>query len=144
MIVQDIYLKDYDWHCKVYYAVDDYYVDEIINELELIGANKYDLDKMSKSLFAGKYNTGFTYSNIIDRESVIVIGITTCPAEFQNTYDHEKGHLIMHISQALNIDPYSEDYQYLAGEVGKLTFPVAKRFLCEHCRSELKSSFKNK
>lgn len=86
----------------------------------------------------GDYNTGFTYSNIKNRYSVIVIGLTTCPEEFQNTFDHEKGHLAMHICSALDIDPFSEEYQYLTGAIGQEMFKIAKRFLCEHCREKLK------
>ena len=35
------------------------------------------------------------------------------------------------------IDPYGEQQQYLSGEIGQRMFPVARRFLCEHCRSKL-------
>lgn len=62
------------------------------------------------------------------------MGITDSSDEFQNTYDHEKGHLAMHICSALGIDPFSEEYQYLTGEIGKNMFKVAKKFLCDHCR----------
>ena len=68
----------------------------------------------------------------------MVIGLTTSSEEFQNTLDHEKGHLVMHIAEAYNIDPYGEEYQYLSGEVGQKLFKVAKRFLCDHCRRFLK------
>ncbi len=67
----------------------------------------------------------------------MVIALTSSPAQFQNSLDHEKGHLCRHISRAFGIDPYSEEEQYLAGEIGQSMFPVAKRFLCEHCRKEL-------
>jgi hypothetical protein len=33
MIAQVIYLKEYDWLVKVYYAVDQYYKEEILSEL---------------------------------------------------------------------------------------------------------------
>jgi len=80
---------------------------------------------------------GLTYSNFKERESVIVIGKTSCPAEFQHTFDHEKIHLAMHIGKYFNIDPYSEELAYLVGDIGSEMFPIAKRFLCEHCREEL-------
>ena len=63
---------------------------------------------------------------------------TSSPGEFQNSWDHEKGHLCRHISKAFGIDPYGEEAQYLSGEVGQKMFPIAKRFLCEHCRKGLK------
>ena len=36
MIKQIIYLEEYDWIIKMYYAVDDYYEKEILYELENI------------------------------------------------------------------------------------------------------------
>ena len=33
-------------------------------------------------------------------ETVMVIALTSSPGEFQNSWDHEKGHLCRHISQA--------------------------------------------
>ena len=44
----------------------------------------------------------------------------------------------MHIARVDNIDPFGEELAYLAGEIGLQTFPIAKRFLCEHCREDLK------
>ena len=79
-----------------------------------------------------------TFSNDKERASVIVIGETSCPAQFSNSFDHEKLHLSMHIARVDNIDPFGEELAYLAGEIGLQTFPVAKRFLCEHCREEMK------
>lgn len=55
-----------------------------------------------------------------------------------NKYTNElylvNGHLCRHISKAFGIDPYGEEAQYLSGYVGQKMFPVAKKFLCEHCR----------
>ena len=61
----------------------------------------------------------------------------TSASEFQNTFDHEKGHLAMHIANALNIDLLGEEFQYLTGEIGQKMFLVARRFLCDHCRVQL-------
>ena len=33
MIIQEIYLPEYRWKAKVYYAVSSYYADEILKEL---------------------------------------------------------------------------------------------------------------
>lgn len=45
--------------------------------------------------------------------------------------------LAMHISSALKIKPYGEEYQYLTGEIGQSMFKIAKRFLCDDCRQKL-------
>ena len=138
MITQNFYLKDWDWYVTVFYAVDTYYMDEILGALEEIGCSEMGLIKAEKNFAENAYNTGLTYSNLKGRCSVVVIGLTSSPAEFQNTFDHEKGHLAMHICETDNIDPFSEEYQYLTGEIGQAMFPIAKKFLCEHCRINLK------
>ena len=136
MIRQDVYLERWDWYVIVYYAVDTYYMDEILEELEMIGCTY--ADEIEEDLTQHPYNNGLTYSNMRRRVSLIVIGLTETPDEFQNTYDHEKGHLAMHIAEEDRMDVFGEEFQYLTGEIGKQTFPIAKRFMCEHCRKDLK------
>lgn len=139
MIRQDVYLERWDWYVMVYYAVDTYYMDEILEELEMIGCTY--ADKIEEDLTQHPYNNGLTYSNMRRRVSLIVIGLTETPDEFQNTYDHEKGHLAMHIAEEDRMDVFGEEFQYLTGEIGKQTFPIAKRFMCEHCRKNLVGDF---
>lgn len=135
MIRQSFYLEDWDWYVIVYYAIDTYYIEDILGDLEAIGCLDEELTKAENNLMK-KYDVGLTYSNLTNRCSVIVIGLTSSSAEFQNTWDHEKGHLAMHISKASNIDPFGEEFQYLTGEIGMQMFTVAKRFLCDHCRKD--------
>ena len=137
MIVQDIYLEDYDWCVRIYYAVDQYYISNILIDLIDIDCDKDAYFRIKRLMELHKNNIGFTYSNIKERASIILIGITDSADEFQSTYDHEKGHLVMHISRALGIDPYSEEYQYLAGEIGKQMFKKAHKLLCENCRKHI-------
>lgn len=136
MIRQDFYLNDWDWYVIVFYAVDTYYMDEILDELDAIGCTY--INEIEEDLTINPFNNGLTYSNMQKRISLIVIGLTKTPDEFQNTYDHEKGHLAMHIAEADCIDVFGEEFQYLTGEIGKKTFKIAKRFMCEHCRKNLK------
>lgn len=139
MIRQDVYLEKWDWYVMLYYAVDTYYMDEILEELEMIGCTY--ADEIEEDLTQHPYNNGLTYSNLRKRVSLVVIGLTETPDEFQNTYDHEKGHLAMHIAEEDRMDVFGEEFQYLTGEIGKQTFPVAKRFMCEHCRKDLVGDF---
>lgn len=134
MIVQDIYLEKYDWSIRVYYAVNEYFISNILIDLLEMDCNEESFFKIKRLMESEANNIGFTYTNTEMRASLMLIGITDSSEEFQDTFDHEKGHLVMHISSALDIDPYSEDYQYLAGEVGKRMFKIAKKFLCDHCR----------
>lgn len=134
MIVQDIYLEKYDWSIRVYYAVNEYFISNILIDLLEMDCNEESFFKIKRLMESEANNIGFTYTNTEMRASLMLIGITDSSEEFQDTFDHEKGHLVMHISSALGINPYSEDYQYLAGEVGKRMFKIAKKFLCDHCR----------
>ena len=58
-----------------------------------------EADEIEDELTINPYNNGLTYSNMRRRVSIVVIGLTETPDEFQNTYDHEKGHLAMHIAE---------------------------------------------
>lgn len=138
LLGQEFKLKDWNWKVRVFYVVDTIPIDFIIDELYGIGCTEDDIDSAVNVLSTGEDNRGITFSNDEDRESIIVIGETSCPAQFAHSYDHEKLHLAMHIARTDGIDPFSEELAYLAGDIGFEMFQVAKRFLCEHCREEMK------
>lgn len=134
MLVQTFYLPEYQWSVKVYYAVDRYYTDDILQDLDNLNIDNYEYIKAKNNLQKAIKNTGFTYTNYRQKSSVIVIGLTTSSDEFQDTFDHEKGHLAIHIATYYHLDPYGEDIQYLRGDISKAMFPYAKIFLCDNCR----------
>lgn len=136
MIRQSIYLKEWDWLCRVFYEATPYDADEVCECLESIGCNEDDLRDARTNMLEGHFNTGFTYTNMKKGVSVVVISKTTSADEFQSTFDHEKGHLAMHICSALGISPFGEEFQYLVGEIGKQMFAKAKVLLCEQCRKK--------
>ena len=138
ILCQQFILSNWDWHVKVFYVVDLIPIDYIIDQLKDLGCSESDIESAVDVLGSGDENRGITFSNSSNRESIIVIGETSCPAEFAHSFDHEKLHLAMHIARINNIDPFSEELAYLVGDIGFKTFPIAKFFLCEHCREELK------
>lgn len=75
MIRQHFTLQKYGWHCLVYYAVDTYYIDEILDKMHSIGCDGDMLQTAYKNMSSGNMNTGVTYSNFRDRETVMVITI---------------------------------------------------------------------
>lgn len=139
LLCQEFKLEDWNWFVRVFYVVDYIPIDYLIEELKGIGCTQQDIDSAIDVLDSGEDNRGITFSNDIARESIIVIGETSCPAQFSNSLDHEKLHLAMHIARIDDIDPFGEELAYLAGEISLLTFPIAKMFLCEHCREDLKN-----
>lgn len=131
MVRQVFTIPKYHWKVYVYYHVRHYYVEEIIEKLYSIGCpTDYIIDAYN-NMVSDKLNTGLTYSNDRYRISVIVISDTSNPAQFMNSYDHERQHLINHILEAFNINPKGEEAAYLSGKIGQLMFPKAKYFLCE-------------
>ena len=134
LLVQQFYLPDFDWNVEVIYVVDEVIMDYVVNELKEIGYSREDIQGAIDNLKNNSKNKGITFSNNLIRSSVIVIGATSCAAEFQHSFDHEKLHLAIHIAKEFKIDPYSEDLAYLVGDIGMKMFPVAKKFLCDHCR----------
>lgn len=130
MIRQTIVLPAWDWKCDIFYDATFEDMPEILHKLREIGCGRQQLFRAKAALSTRKPNTGLTFSSFGTGQSVMVIGYTTSAEQFQNTFDHEKGHLARHVSLALGIDPYGEEAQYLAGEIGQRMFPVARRFMC--------------
>lgn len=137
MIVQDFTLDKYGWYVKVYYATTFYPMEDIINDLYAVGCTEEDVEETVKEIEAEGLNNGWIHTNMFARRSLIIIGITDSAEQFLDTWDHEKGHLAMHICLTDNIDPYSEEYQYLTGEIGRQMFKAAQPFLCNECRYKL-------
>ena len=137
MIRQDIHLDQYGWHVRIYYAVTTYWTERIAGDMWRIGCRGQDLTRAVRNLRSGDLNTGITYSSFQDGKTVMVISRTSSPEEFLNSWEHEKKHLARHIEQAFGIDPYSEEAAYLEGTIAQKMFPMAKLFICEHCRENL-------
>ena len=134
MIRQEIYIPKYDWRVRIYYAVTTYWAGRILSDMERIGCRSVELAKAWRNLRSGDLNTGITYSNFRERETVMVISRTSSPEEFLNSWEHEKKHLARHIEQTYGIDPFGEEAAYLEGTIAQRMFPVARKFICEHCR----------
>ena len=115
----------------VYYAVDTYYTEEILD---------YMLRTAYDNINSGNLNTGVTYSNFGTRETVMVIALTSSPKEFAKSWRHECGHMATHICQALGIDPYGEEIQYIGDDIVEKTWEYAKSLLCECdcCKNKVK------
>ena len=135
MIRQKITLPDYDnWTIYAYYATTRYAVDEIMERLWEIGMDANNARQAFENLSMGNLNTGLCYSNYSMRKSVLVIALTSSPAEFINSWLHELEHLESHIGKVFNLDPTGEDIAYLSGELAMEMYPRIKHLLCDCCR----------
>jgi hypothetical protein len=135
MIRQKITLPDYDnWTIYAYYATTRYAVDEIMERLWEIGMDANNARQAFENLSMGNLNTGLCYSNYSMSKSVLVIALTSSPAEFINSWHHELEHLESHIGKVFNLDPTGEDIAYLSGELAMEMYPRIKHLICDCCR----------
>ena len=123
----------------VYYAVDTYYTEEILDNMHSIGCDGDMLRTAYENISSGNLNTGVTYSNFGTRETVMVIALTSSPKEFAKSWRHECGHMATHICQAFGIDPYGEEIQYIGDDIIEKTWEYVKSLLCECncCKSKV-------
>lgn len=134
MIRQEIALRDYGWRVVVFYAVTRYDIDAVMDELHAVGCDGKFARQAWENMTSEKVNTGLTYSNYMQRSSVVVIGLTTSASEFLNSLVHETHHLVAHIGKALGLDVMGEDVCYLHGELARDMFSVCHSLMCDDCR----------
>lgn len=130
MIGQSFYIDKYDWQVMVLYEVSYNNKDYVISLLKTICSDNNLINKAIANLNLRKYNTGFTYSDLDKRCSIIVIGKTTSNREIVNTIVHEANHLKSHIATAYDIDEKGEEVCYLIGGIVKSMFRVFSKIIC--------------
>lgn len=113
MKTQIVYLDNYDWLIKVFYLIEDPFIEGILGELDSIDCEPDAFYRAAEMLENDEFNTGFTYTDEEKHVTFLVIGKTTSADEFFNTFIHEIGHAAAHIAEYMGIKPYSEELQYL-------------------------------
>ncbi len=134
MIRQRFRLPEYGWTVCAYYVVTRPHAAEIMSSLFHAGCRGDDLKRAYRSLASGRLDTGLTYSNRDTGETVMVFAKTSCAREFQQSYQHEVGHLKDHIAQARGISPHGEEIQYIGDDIVEATWDIAHGLLCDCCR----------
>lgn len=135
MIHKEIYIPEAEWLVHMYFALDTFYIDDIMENLYHIGCDGERARRAYENMIADKKNTGFTYSNYRNRESVMVVSKTTSASEMFNTTIHELVHLASHIAHACDYEPTGETIAYIIGDLAKEIYPDISHLLCEECRS---------
>lgn len=83
----------YDWGAIIYYQSTERDIPRILHTMDAAGCSKDLLKRAEDNLKGGALNRGVTYSDPWMRISVMVIGKTSSPRQFFNSFDHEKNHL---------------------------------------------------
>lgn len=123
-------MHSYDWHITICYNVNCNDVDNILHKLNFLEISESLKKEVKDILYSCLPNVGFTYTNFIFRETLIVIGETTSFDEFLNTLTHENMHAALHISEANDLSPYSESPCYLLGSLIQHESDIIKKFIC--------------
>lgn len=134
MLRQTIHLSEWDWTIYAYYSVGHYYTDEIMDRLVSLGCRDRKLQRAYSNLSSGTVDTGLTYSNLLNRETVMVVGYASSGAELFNSLVHEMRHVEEHIARASHIEPYGEPVAYLCGELARQMYACIGHYLCDCCR----------
>ncbi len=98
---------------------------EILDMLESLNCDSTTLESIKSNLSKAALDTGFAYSSYDKLCSIIVIHKASSIGEFINTLGHEKNHLEMHICEALDINPYSEEAAHMSGDLAQLILEEA-------------------
>lgn len=137
MLRQTIHLSEWDWTIYAYYSVGHYYTDEIMDRLVTLGCRDRKLQRAYSNLSSGTVDTGLTYSNLLNRETVMVVGYASSGAELFNSLVHEMRHVEEHIARASHIEPYGEPVAYLCGDLARQMYACIGHYLCDCCREHV-------
>lgn len=132
MIEQGFYIGQRDWWVMVFYnARTEEELRKVNGALMSAGCP----DKMIAEALANMegWNSGYTFSNMKSRTSVLVIGKATSAAQMFDSIVHEMKHLSEHVSEYYGVNPQEELAAYLQGEVGRNMWPAAAMVLCPKC-----------
>lgn len=122
---QQFKMDKFNWDITIYYTVDEDQKIEIMKTLKKLGCTYDTTCSIAKNLEKASKNTGFAYSNYKNQCSILVIHKASSIGEFINTLEHEKNHLEMHICEALDINPYSEEAAHMSGDLAQMILEKA-------------------
>lgn len=122
------------WGILFYFSFDIRDKERILESLVWADAPDSIISKVSENISAGRLDEGFCYSNPRDRITVLGIGKTSTGPEFLDTTVHEIAHVAQDIARVDGIDPWGEDFAYLAGDISHGVSDVVCEMSCPHCR----------
>ena len=132
MVQTGFYLGRNDWWIMASIGIEDREdLRDVYEALLSIGAPDYKAQEVCMTL--SQPNTGYTYTNYDGHYTLMFVSRATSDAQMYDTIDHEKKHVVEHISDYYGVDPKSEEAAYLAGEIGRLLFPAVAYVLCPRC-----------
>lgn len=124
------------WSIVFLFSFDTYDEGTVLDSLLWADAPASIDSKVSDVVSAGYLDNGFTFSNPDIRRSVVGVSKSSSGPEFLNTTIHEITHIAQHIANEDGIDPYSEEFAYLIGDITREISDIVCKMSCPNCRHE--------
>ena len=134
MLTREINIRR--WYVLFIFSFDMSDMERLLDALLWADAPDSIIQKVSENVSAGRQNEGFCYSNPRDRKTVVGVGRTTTGSEFLDTAIHEIVHVTQDIAHSDGIEPWGEDFAYLAGDISRCVSDVVCEMSCPHCRHQ--------
>ena len=93
MIRVDVHIPKWDYEVHCFFAVTEYWVDVIMEELFFLHIDGTNAKRAYDNLSSGELDTGLAFANPQMREAVIVVAKASSASEFINSVSHENHHL---------------------------------------------------
>lgn len=131
MIKQEIIIGKNKWKVVILYTPLRGDLGEVVKMLSRLNCPKKDVVKIKKIIKYNIKNTGFTFSAIPRKESIVAICSATEPAQYFNTAIHEINHLQNDILKYYKVNNDSEDAAQLIGYIAMKMFKILFMMLIE-------------
>ena len=131
MIVRKIRIQG--WTILFLFSFDTTDMERIYDALLWADAPDSIISKVSENVYAGRLNEGFTYSEPSLRRTVFATGMAESGPEVLDSIVHEIIHICQHISIEYGIDPLSERFAYLGGDISREISDIVCELSCPHC-----------
>lgn len=121
------------WEVLFLFSFDIDDMERIWDALSWAHAPNSVVSQVSEKVSAGNLDEGFTYSDPDLRRTVFAIGKTSSGPEVLDSTVHEIIHIAQHISLEDGIDPFSEKFAYLGGDISREISDIVCELSCPHC-----------
>lgn len=125
-----VHLGKYDWSIDVFTDVTCNSLYDVIPQSDTLRHNSSYCGNIYRKLRTCGTDTGFTCTDTVMGESVIIISRTSSFWEFVDTLFHEISHLSIHLYKIFNMST-EEDYCYINGYIGKTICEVLFKQISE-------------
>jgi|GEM_PF-3063576 len=127
-------LRVYGWTVDFLFAVKQNDEEGVLGCLYDYGATKRVIEDVLDIMDPALVDCGFTFSNSDRRVCLSWIGPQSAGAQYINTTVHEIVHVAMAVAREAGINPLSETFAYLVGDITQEVSDILCELGCDHCR----------